>query len=254
MTSEFGFAELVATLERTGIPHSHHKVIPFVGEIVPDISPEGHVIVFGSYSMRRAAAARGWLPGAFDIGALTYRDHMAQWGAEMLNADSMFCRFDEVLARLPDGLDAFFIRPVVDSKFFAGMVINRANFEEWHHQVAALGEDDDANLRGSTEVMVCGEKDILREYRLWIIDGEVVTASLYKRDGRVLYSSEVDEDILRYGRDRASEWAPARAYVMDVALLPGDERRIIETNTINAAGFYAGDVPKLVAAFERMEF
>lgn len=251
---ERGYAEMIATLEREGIPHSLHRVVPFLGEIEPDISPAGNVIVFGSYAMRHAARRKGWVPGSFDLGSLTYRDHLEHWGAHMLNGDAVFCRFDQVLNRMPDGLDRFFVRPVADSKVFAGTVTTRAAFEEWAIGVAGLGENETISLRRDSEVMVCAEKDILREYRLWIVDGEIVTASLYKRDGRVLYAAEVEKDVLAYGRARARDWSPARAYAMDVAVLDDGALRIVETNTINAAGFYAANAARIVTALDAMTF
>lgn len=251
--NENGWRELVATLERAEIPHSHHVVIPLVGVLKPDVNPDGNVIVFGSYAMRHAAREKGWTPGCFDLEAHTYAHHVEHWGAWMLNGDATYCRFDEVLESLPEGMDAFFIRPVIDSKYLVGEVTNRQKFGEWLPKVVALG-DDAPFLSSATEVMFCPVKAILREYRLWIVDREVATASLYKQGDRVLYSSDVDPDIIAFGRERAAEWEPARAYVMDVALLEDGEKRIIETNAINSAGLYAANVPRLIEAIERMEF
>lgn len=36
---EEGWKSMVETLERFNLPYSVHKVVPFVGEIMPDISP-----------------------------------------------------------------------------------------------------------------------------------------------------------------------------------------------------------------------
>lgn len=47
----------------------------------------------------------------------------------------------------------------------------------------------------------------------------------------------------------ASIWAPLPAFVMDVCRC-GGEWKIIEINTLNACGFYAADLDKLVAAIE----
>jgi hypothetical protein len=48
-------------------------------------------------------------------------------------------------------------------------------------------------------------------------------------------------------------WNPHRAFVIDVCDTP-DGIKIVEINTINAAGFYAGNVTELVMALENMEY
>lgn len=244
--------KLLETLARAGIPHTLHKVIPFVGEIEPDISPEGHVMVVGSYSLRHVARRKGWVPGCFDLGDLSYADHVAHWGDHMLNADAVYCPFQAAPEHMAEG--EYFLRPVVDSKFFAGTVMARSEFTTWWEKVVVLEEDTGNSLRGSTEIMIARPKTISREYRFFIVDGEVVTGSLYKRGGRVLYSSEIDEDVLAYAQARVDEWRPARGFVIDVALLPDGEMKIIETNTLNAAGMYHSNVGKLVGAIEAMTF
>jgi len=43
-------------------------------------------------------------------------------------------------------------------------------------------------------------------------------------------------------------WRPADAYVLDVCELEGGTTKIVEINTINSAGFYAGHVQDIVLA------
>jgi hypothetical protein len=79
----------------------------------------------------------------------------------------------------------------------------------------------------------------------------------------VIYSSDVDNHVKRYAESvirhgdislsmRTSAWQPHRAYVLDVCETP-DGMKIVEINTINASGFYAGNVQDIVLALENME-
>ncbi len=52
-----------------------------------------------------------------------------------------------------------------------------------------------------------------------------------------------------YVRERVREWQPHEAFVIDVCDTEAG-LRIVELNTLNAAGFYAADVQKLVLALE----
>lgn len=80
-----------------------------------------------------------------------------------------------------------------------------------------------------------------------------MTASLYKEGGRVKYSPYVDDRVVRFVQSFLGDgkWEPARAYVIDVAETKNG-LSIIECNNINAAGWYAADVQKLVVAIDGM--
>ena len=61
--------KLACALERLGYGHSWHKVVPFVGALDPEpvIADPRAVVLFGSYSLRHYASARGLRPGVFTI-------------------------------------------------------------------------------------------------------------------------------------------------------------------------------------------
>jgi hypothetical protein len=240
-------------LARWGIPHSYHKVVPIIGELRPDVNPEGNVIVIGSYSMRHVAKAKGWVPGCFDVGHITHDDYVAQWGSALLNASARVCRFEDTPKYI---MDELFVRPTTDSKAFTGQTYTRAEFMCWYEKIMALN-DPGAFVLPATEVIIAPIKDITHEYRCWIVDGRVVTSSLYKRGERqhqVLEEGRVDERIIAYANQfAAGTWQPSRAYVLDVCLW-SDQLRVLEVNTLNSSGFYAADISELVRALEAMEF
>lgn len=255
---------LVSTLERFEIPYSVHKVIPFIGELVPPPRPQHpHVICFGSYSMRHTAKKFGWTPGVFDLFDENFAVQRQNWGSMMLNHDSEIAKFKNVHLN-----EMAFVRPIDDSKYFAGKVFEPEEFNEWVHKVAVLREDYGNSLTGETLVQVCKPKKIYAEYRFWIVDGQVVTASLYKRGNRVIYDSNVDKHVHEFVDKvlstklgvtdirlsmRATGWMPARAFVLDVCETP-EGMKVVEINTINSAGFYAANVTDLVLAIDGMRF
>lgn len=99
--------------------------------------------------------------------------------------------------------------------------------------------------------MVSAVKPILTETRFVVVDGEVITGSLYRRGRTVIYSREIEPHISAYARFRAAGWTPDRVCVMDVADTP-DGPRIIEFNNFNSAGWYACDVTKIVQAIDAL--
>lgn len=248
---ETGMNELVEYLNKYDIPHTIVKVVPFAGEIIPDINPDGNVICFGSYSMRHQAKKYNWFPGVFDLDLLAEQIYTNKWATHTLNSDSIVCTFEEI-GQVANylGLEEFFIRPVSDSKVFAGNVYTLKEYEEWRHLVVELEEDDGTSLRASTKCIISEPKVIYAEYRLFVIGDEIVTASQYKINGYVKYDALVDDDIIQFGKERVAEEPNfAGAYCLDLCRTPNGIK-IVEVNTMNSAGFYHADVNKIINKLE----
>lgn len=240
--------QVISTLERFKIPYSVHKVIPFIGELVPPVSTHDRsVICLGSYSMRHAAKKFAWNPGVYDLFDLDFTVQMQHWGQLMLNADSTVVKFKDAVIDQP-----MFIRPIDDSKYFAGRIFDIEEFFDWKRKVVVLEHDYGNSLSGETFIQLSKPKKIFAEYRLWVVGNEIVTWSLYKRGDRVIYSSEVDDYVLDFGYHVISLWKPHRAFVLDVCDT-ADGMKIVEINTLNAAGFYAADVKSLILSLEQLE-
>lgn len=166
----------------------------------------------------------------------------------MLNSDALVCQLGQVQLQI----EPFFIRPILDSKSFSGEVMDWGNFSWWRDRIASLTPEDNATVTLETDVMICKKKEIWREYRTWIVDKKVVTASVYKTGRRKHYDSLVDQSIIDFSERMANIWSPDRVYVLDVADTP-EGLKIIEINNLNSAGFYAADMNKLVIALESMK-
>jgi ATP-grasp domain, R2K clade family 3 len=250
--NEAAYQTLLDTLERMELPYSIHKVVPFVGELIPepDVS-HYNVICMGSYSLRHAADKYQWEPGVFDLEPEDFTVQMKHWGSHMLNADAVVCAFKDALAVTPNWRQDgdMFVRPIEDSKVFAGKVFDVEEFSDWHNKVCVLEEDYGNSLTKDTLIQICHPKMIFAEYRFWIVKGKIVTKSMYKRGPKVMYSSDVDERFDEYVKERVKEWQPHEAFVIDVCDTP-DGIKIVEINTLNSCGFYAADIPMLVDALE----
>lgn len=246
---EQGFRDALDVFERFQIPYSLHKVIPFVGELLPDIDPDDNVICMGSYSMRHIAKKKGWYPGVFDLESVNFNEQMKHWGTHMLNADAVVSRFAD--AKIITG--RAFLRPIEDSKVFAGKVFTDQELTEWQHSIITMGDDYGSSMNGGTLIQVCPIKEIYAEYRYWIVDRKIATKSMYKRGDTVHYSSDVDKrfDNFVYGLccSYSRDWQPHDAYVIDVCETP-DGIKIVEINTLNSAGFYAANMIDLIVALE----
>lgn len=57
--------KLAEALDQLGISYTWHKVVPFVGELIPEpvVADPGSVVMFGSYTLWKNAEANGYRPG-----------------------------------------------------------------------------------------------------------------------------------------------------------------------------------------------
>lgn len=246
--------KLADVLDRLTIPYSWHKVVPFVGDLTPEpvIADPNNVVFFGSYTLWRYAQARDLKPGVFKLRPFVREE---VWHPFLLNgSDALFLTLRDIPEMLPDDGKHWFLRPVDDSKEEPGKVKSSDEIIALANKVLALdeGEIPHGSLRHDTALMLSEPVQILKEWRLWVVGGKVVTYSLYKEGTRVVYRHEIDGDALDFAQQLADanpDYAPA--YVLDVCRT-ADGLRMLETNCINAAGFYAADLMPLVAAIEKL--
>lgn len=244
--------KMADALDRLEIPYTWHKVVPFIGELtpVPTINDPNAVVMFGSYTLWRYALANDLKPGVFKIRPFV---HEEPWHPFLLNgADALFLTLRDVPEQLPDDGKDWFLRPVEDSKEEPGNVKSSGEIIDLAKKVLALEEHEipKGSLRHDTEMMFTKPVRILKEWRLWAVRDEIVTFSLYKEGSQVVYRHEIDEDALEFAKrlvEANPDYAPA--YVIDICLT-NDGLRMLETNCINAAGFYEADLLKLVSSID----
>lgn len=221
-------------LERAELPYT---VVSFDSEEpTPNVEPEGKVFVCGAWKAQRLAKRRGWVPGSFlneNFSVEVWSEHLE---GELLNETVYLTTVANLDLQTP-----MFVRPAIDSKAFDGAVFTPEAADTLRENSPALAE---------ARVSVSPVRTIMREYRLFFVDGRLVTGSLYRQAGEVVLSGEVDPDAVAYGEAIAQQWSPAEAFVMDIALTD-DGYRVIEFNNINSSGFYAADVERYVDAIER---
>lgn len=86
-----------------------------------------------------------------------------------------------------------------------------------------------------------------------VVDGQVISGSLYKDKGVGLYrevqSSETE--LLEFVNKIVSIWTPADVFVVDIALADG-VYYVLEMGNFNSAGMYHCDIQKIVVAIENM--
>lgn len=137
--------------------------------------------------------------------------------------------------KLSDEKDhAIFVRPAIDNKLFAGQVCMLSAFINMANNMI-IADPDYAN----EEIFIGGVNSPEEEYRLFVVNGEVVASSLYRYNGIVqpMEGSPFKVKILAelfYNKNR--DILP-KSCVIDIGISE-NKMGVIEVNCINNSGFY----------------
>ncbi len=255
---ETGWQELRKSVERLNLPMTEVKVIPFVHEIVSEHTDGGSdplqhvrnpVVCVGSTALVKAARKRNWEPGAwYNVDTLRFDVQRRHYGHLMLNYEAVVLP----LKNIPKMWENFFIRPNEDTKSFAGEVNTWDQFSIWRQQIQVLGECWGKTVNMDDLVVMAPIRKLLAEYRLFVVNKEVVTGSRYKMGNKVVYDPLIDDAVLELANEAIELFCPVDAFALDIAMTRDMGPKILEVNCINSAGLYAADTTKLVHALDEL--
>jgi len=218
-------------------------VIPFSEELPEIQQKEGFVTFYGSTTLvLNAYADARFSSGIFyDKEVFSMENYFKQWGQHMLNYDSEVLTLPEI-AQHKDRFGDYFIRPIYDDKAFSGTVMS---MEDIRKLAASLTDSNNPYLDETTLVVISRPKVIVKEWRHFIVNKEIVSSSRYAIHGELSKSSQdVPEDLLAFVQARCEDYVPQDIFVMDTALHE-DKFKIVECNCFNDTGFYAHDIGKI---------
>jgi|LakMenEpi03Aug12_release.lakeMendotaPanAssembly.Ray.scaffolds.fasta_scaffold01889_75 hypothetical protein len=255
LISEYQLQLLVPVLDK--LPFESIGIIPFSHEISSDNELVGTAYIpYGSTSLTLKAKELGWQGVHFNDNfdyevALKNR-------TDMLNGE-LVTTVGEYVDYLSTVLDheleeRIFIRPVLDLKQFAGEVTTKMECLKFFLDALAADTSKAAQLTKDTKIVVNTPHDIMAEWRWFIIDGKVVSGSLYRCDGRLIKQRVTDQRITEEAQELADIWLPDSCCVMDTALLgPDGVVKVVEFNCINCSGFYDHDVELIMTEWFKFE-
>lgn len=231
-----------------GATWSSVKLIPFIGDVIPDDDYSGKkVFALGSTSMILASQKRGWNPGVIFNDNFRYEAWVKGFGSEnLLNGDGVVTRFADAEII---GTKAF-IRPCEDLKAFNGGPFDSENLKDWQKRVVEGEKTTRAlPLTSDTMVVVAPLKTIYREWRFFVVGGKVITGSLYRTLFNTCSDADVDDDVYEFAQKMADKFQPGDCFVIDIGETK-DGLKIVEINCFNGSGLYACDMNKAFGAVE----
>lgn len=219
-------------------------------ERVPPLSPfapNDCVVLYGSLQFVAKHRALPIVPGAYwqdkAMQHTTYSNVIPSH--LLLNEEHVLATLGDVRRRFGFytkalGSDGVFIRPNSGNKVFAGSVVRSVDELSALQKTFASADD--------TVVVVAPLQSILAEYRLMVVNGEVITGSQYQKNGEVHLDRRVPTDVWNVARQVADlSNAIDVAYVCDVASTPKGPK-VVELNALSTSGWYLADIPALAHA------
>ena len=254
LANEVEYDNFINAIRARNIPHQIVKVVPFAHDLIPEVQNTNN-LAFGSTTLETIARKRGWTPGSFTNDNHNVKAWFAGYGTFCLNHDGLIVKFGEI----PEYTGQRFIRPLDDSKAFAGHVVSGEDLKEWQRCTLQYA-DVNSTLTIDTEVLVAPLKDIECEYRFFVVNGAVVAGSQYRERGYVrkrrinidgFNEYRRDQTALDFARYIIGQWSPGENFVIDVCLtdeLWTPQWKIVEINSLTSAGFYNSDTNAIVEA------
>ncbi len=221
------------------------EVIPFSNEIPKIENKDSFKIIYGSTTfMLNAFRSEELKEGVFfESTKFQMKNYVDKWKDHVLNSDGKLLKFGELNDFKSEPKKKWFIRPNNDGKEFSGKVESYEALLKWSNEVCKLNIPE---LNKNTEIWISEPKEIKKEWRLFIVDNQIVSVSRYMNDGQLDESeNDIPEEMIKFAKDRISEYRIEDVYVMDIADTKS-EYKLIECNCFNGTGFYKHNVEKII--------
>lgn len=234
---------MLEAIQRKGSPWTAIGVIPYEYTITGlEEGVTSPCMFYGSTKLTELAAAQeSWKPAViYDPAWFDPRFCLGK-RPDLLNGEQRTIAVKELRDNWVD--EPTFVKSV-DVKVLTGMVLEPEEDDQscWLEERADL--DDNALLVASPY------RKLDKEWRFFVVKGEVVAGSIYRRDGYSCRNEPISDDIWRRAQAMAELWMPHDTIVMDVGLLRSGELCVVEFNSVNSSGTYKANTDRIVEALE----
>ena len=235
------------------------KYIPLAkGDEIPQyFKNEECVIVYGSMEFVKQQQSKGYVPGAYsqlkNLECVNYISNLDD-PSILLNDEHVMITFSE-LCRRPNfffkalNAEEIFIRPNSGQKIFTGCVLRKDNFDS---EILSLKQL--TSISHDTLILVSPAQKIKSEYRIAVVNRDVVAASRYQLNGEISLSKYAPLEVIDTARKIAQNtWQPDIAYIVDIAVTDNGSK-VLELNAISTSGLYMMNLPKMFKSWSDAAF
>ena len=247
---------LINEIKLQGMQCEVVKYHPFESGTYDQYGDDECVVFFGSLNLaRQLQREKGWVPGAYcNFKNFECSTYYSYWGKYLLNDDYImmplmeFYRKRKSIYNWYGHFDNVFMRPNSGAKTFNGAVFPLHDLDsemELIHSYSGMPVDE-------IIVVISTPKVIDFEWRLVVADRKIVSASRYKKMGKVNISNDCEVGAMHFaGLIADEEWQPDRAYTLDICR-SGDEYFLLEANSFSCSGLYDCSLAPIVRSVSKI--
>lgn len=132
-----------------------------------------------------------------------------------------------------------FFKPYKDDKSIIGSVKKITDIVDFCKQVLD-GKIPDVD--GTTKFVISTPYGITVEYRLFVVDGKIISGSEYNPDKN---NNSIPNKVIEFGNKIIEFWRPEPFFVLDI-VISNNNCFVMEIQNFHSAGFYSSDIGKIV--------
>jgi hypothetical protein len=224
------------------------------------------VVFHGSLQHGKQLSHLPIYPGTFmTIDNYECYKYYGYYGDNLLNSNYMLMGLNDVIRRkqeiyfrlietkgrcINDAGLKIFIRPSNGYKSFAGQTMTFYTIEE---EIDVLSKSY-GGVDPETLVLLSKIQEITEEYRFIVIDGKVISGSLYMDENNMgTYKPYYDkvctnQEPIDFATEMTKLHTPDKAYTIDVCKTSQGDYKLLEINSFNCASMYGNDYDAVVKA------
>jgi len=197
-------------------------------------------------------------PNKLSFGALS-----ANWGRYLFNHEHVVTTMADLYRRVSyfynlmgtvvDNKNIIFIKPFLNDKSFNGMILMSMTAEGTLEKI--INDDwDFGRVRPETLVVIARPRMAINEWRLFILDGNIIGATQYNKCRQKHYAEvgPVDGESKRLiANVLADPWQPDLAYSLDICQAEDRHYYVMEIGCINCSDLYAVNTVEFFGAMTK---
>ena len=132
------------------------------------------------------------------------QNYVNQWKQHVLNSDGKLINLGEIDQLEYDLNDSFLIRPNNEGKEFNGKINSFDNIVQWSKEISRLNTIE---LNAKTKVWISKVKSIEKEWRLFVVNDEIISTSRYMKNGQLNESKDdIPDEMINFAQERIWEY------------------------------------------------
>lgn len=240
--SDSNIGVFIDAVKRTGA-----EIIPVTLEEVltpsyrPDIENDKPTIFYGPVNFISRMERLGFYPGVFGTPeGYSYGEMCGHLQHSMIfnNPSETLVGTPKSILEILDDSKEYFFKPYLDNKTINGSVKSSHDIKKF---LKLVDEGVVPDAPKDSLFIVSQPYGIEAEYRLFILDGKIVTGSEYRPN----ISREIPDKIVEFANGIVDQWCPEPIFVLDIAVSMGT-CYVMEVQNFHSSGFYDSDIDKLV--------